>query len=374
MPFVQKKGTTDLINPQNFASEIESIETGGSGGGSEGDVGGIEYLEMDSVCYVIRARIYGNAVPSRAFYHTAKIVSVELANSIATIGENAFYQCSNLVLTELPSDITSIGISAFYGCSKLALTELPSGLTSISNSTFSGCTNLALTELPSGVTSIGNTAFKGCSNLTLTELPSGVTSILTNAFNGCYSLTSITFKGTPTLIANNAFSGCTNLLTINVPWAEGEVANAPWGATNATINYNYVDESKIFMTKTLLNRSITEVRSDVTSVGSFAFEDCNQLRVVDLPNATLLGNNAFKGCISLTALILRSNTKCSCKTNEYPFTSKVKDRYLYVPASLVESYKNDGSLWRGNFTEIRAIEDYPDICDCRFVGRPSCFR
>ena len=33
--------------------------------------------------------------------------------------------------------------------------------------------------------------------------------------------------------------GCTNLTTINVPWAEGAVAGAPWGATNATINYNY---------------------------------------------------------------------------------------------------------------------------------------
>jgi hypothetical protein len=33
----------------------------------------------------------------------------------------------------------------------------------------------------------------------------------------------------------------TNLMTINVPWSEGEVINAPWGASNATINYNYVE-------------------------------------------------------------------------------------------------------------------------------------
>lgn len=39
-------------------------------------------------------------------------------------------------------------------------------------------------------------------------------------------------------IVADAFEGCTNLTTINVPWAEGAVANAPWGATNATINYN----------------------------------------------------------------------------------------------------------------------------------------
>jgi hypothetical protein len=30
-----KKGTVDLINPQDFAKEIASIEGGGSGGGSQ---------------------------------------------------------------------------------------------------------------------------------------------------------------------------------------------------------------------------------------------------------------------------------------------------------------------------------------------------
>lgn len=53
----------------------------------------------------------------------------------------------------------------------------------------------------------------------------------------------MTFKGTPSSINSNAFNSCINLLTINVPWAEGAVANAPWGATNATINYNYTGEA-----------------------------------------------------------------------------------------------------------------------------------
>jgi hypothetical protein len=49
----------------------------------------------------------------------------------------------------------------------------------------------------------------------------------------------LTFKGTPTSISTTAFGSCTNLKTINVPWAEGAVAGSPWGATAATINYNY---------------------------------------------------------------------------------------------------------------------------------------
>lgn len=93
-----------------------------------------------------------------------------------------------------------------------------------------------------GYTKVRNFAFYNCTKLALTELPAGLTGIGTNAFTGCTNLTTITFKGIPKIIGPDAFSSCTNLTTINVPWAEGAVANAPWGATNATINYNYTEE------------------------------------------------------------------------------------------------------------------------------------
>ena len=66
-------------------------------------------------------------------------------------------------------------------------------------------------------------------------------SIGSGAFSECTSLTSITFKGTPTLINSATFFDCINLTDIKVPWAEGAVSGAPWGATNATITYNYTE-------------------------------------------------------------------------------------------------------------------------------------
>lgn len=89
------------------------------------------------------------------------------------------------------------------------------------------------------ITGIGNYSFTYCTNLVFTSLPESVTSIGNYIFENCNGITNLTFEGTPTSVGKNAFYGCTNLTTINVPWAEGEVANAPWGATNATINYNY---------------------------------------------------------------------------------------------------------------------------------------
>lgn len=93
--------------------------------------------------------------------------------------------------------------------------------------------------LPDDLTTIGYSAFSGCPKLALTSLPSGIKNIGYGVFANCTGLTSITFKGNPNTIHPSAFNGCSNLTTINVPWAEGAVANAPWGATKATINYNY---------------------------------------------------------------------------------------------------------------------------------------
>ena len=121
-------------------------------------------------------------------------------------------------------------------------TELPEALeelTVIDYSAFKGCEQLALASLPKKTTRIENYAFEQCFNLAITSIPEPVTDIGFMAFGYCTNLTSITFEGTPKNINSSAFSSCTNLTTINVPWAEGEVAGAPWGATNATINYNY---------------------------------------------------------------------------------------------------------------------------------------
>ena len=168
----------------------------------------------------------------------SKIAAIQVGGATEPYIEETYDQNGNIISATFHGH-TKVRDNAFYSCSSLTSISLPSGITSIGTSAFGGCSKLTLTSLPSGITSIGNNAFDGCTSLALTSLPSGLKSIGGSAFNGCTSLTSITFEGTPKTIYSSAFSSCTNLTTINVPWAEGAVANAPWGATNATINYNY---------------------------------------------------------------------------------------------------------------------------------------
>ena len=194
---------------------IEQKSTGGGTGATE------PYIEetYDADGNLIGAKMYGYTfIRNKMYANMEYLKSIEMHGDISYIGEYAFAKCTNLAFASLPEGLTSIGIRAFQNC-----------------------TNLALTSLPDGLTSIGDNAFYNCTSLTLTSLPESLTSIGIRAFQGCTSLTSITFKGTPATIASTLFYNCTNLTDIKVPWAEGAVKYAPWGATNATITYNYTE-------------------------------------------------------------------------------------------------------------------------------------
>lgn len=141
----------------------------------------------------------------------------------------------------LPDDLTTIRTYAFYYCSSLVLQSIPDGVIVIGGSSFTNCTSLALTKLPENVQQIQANAFMNCTSLKISELPSSVRIIYAGAFQGCTGLTEITFRSTPTVLSSTAFTGCTNLTTINVPWAENEITQAPWGAPNAKVNYNYTE-------------------------------------------------------------------------------------------------------------------------------------
>lgn len=168
------------------------------------------------------------------------ITAVQVPATATSIGGFVFYQCSSLTSAILPDGITSIGNNCFW-YSPLALASLPASLETIGNNAFRACP-LTLASLPSNLATIGNNAFYNCASIAIAEIPASVATIGTAAFTSCLGLTELTFLGTPTSIGATAFNACRNLTAIRVPWSEGAVSNAPWGATNATITYNYTPQ------------------------------------------------------------------------------------------------------------------------------------
>ena len=156
----------------------------------------------------------------------------------------------------------------------------------------------------------------------------------------------------------------------------------------------------------MLNGTITEINSTVssvisygcrgrtnlltvnlpnaTSVGSYAFYGCNALQSVNLPKATSvpsscfyqctklnrldlgsaksIGASSLAYCTALTVLILRrADAICTLNSSSFSGVTTYKG-YIYVPSDLLETYKT-ATNWSTYASKFRAIEDYPDICE-----------
>lgn len=156
--------------------------------------------------------------------------------------EEVYDDDGNLIAVELHGH-KKIRDNMFDGYYSLTSITIPNSVTSIGNSAFNSCRGLTTISIPDSVTTIGNSAFNSCSGLTTIAIPNSVTNIGSYAFGYCTNLNSVIFKSKPSgTIDKNTFRNCTNLTDIKVPWSQGAVANAPWGATNATITYNYTGE------------------------------------------------------------------------------------------------------------------------------------
>ena len=176
-------------------------------------------------------------IDNYAFYNCPLLALNYLPSGIDRIYQYSFHGCANLDITSIPSKVKVVDTKGFYGCKKMPLSSLPEGLIDIGSAAFDGCSNLALESLPPNLTNIGSYAFRFCEKLLIEEIPESVTTIGSAAFNSCNSLRTMRLGGNLKTIGDYVFTNCTNLTSIVCDFAEGAVAGAPWGATNATITY-----------------------------------------------------------------------------------------------------------------------------------------
>ena len=156
-------------------------------------------------------------VSNGAFANLTNLRSVELADSVLSIGDGAFSGCSSLTAVKLSENLASIGKEAFSECVTLSGVLFPDALSSIGESAFLGCKNLKEITVPAGLTAIENKAFSGCISLKTADLHGNLKVINDYAFSGCTALESVTFPESLESIGNDAFSGCTSLKTADLP-------------------------------------------------------------------------------------------------------------------------------------------------------------
>ena len=199
-------------------------------------------------------------IGTNAFYGWEQLSTLNIPDSVTTIGEWAFGHCHNLVSVTFGKDsqLTSIEDAAFIYCYELTNITIPNSVTTIGGGAFAGCTSLTSIAIPEGVTTIESNLFRGCTSLTNVIIPNGVTAIGDASFDGCESLASISIPSTVTAIGKSAFGGCESLKSIIIP-------------------------------------------DGVTTLGVGVFQCCNELKSVIIPESvTTIGEKAFFDCTSLT--------------------------------------------------------------------------
>lgn len=185
------------------------------------------------------------SIGASAFRNCSSLSSVIIPNSVISIGEKAFSECSGLSSLDIPNSVTSIGKGAFDDCNGLTSVTIGNGITNVEN-WFAN--NTTIKELKMGVmtTSISDGAFSGCSGLTSTIIPENVVTIGASAFEGCKGLTTITIPESVTSIGWHAFD-CSDLTSIKVLWNRPLVIPDAFGSVNRTNCKLYVPKGTAMM-------------------------------------------------------------------------------------------------------------------------------
>ena len=206
-----------------------------------------------------------------------------IRKGVKVIGNWAFCSCK-LTSINIPNSVTTIGEHAFSGCDSLTSINIPNSVTMIGKGTFSGCDSLTSINIPDGVTTIGEGAFGGCDSLTNINIPNSVTTIGTGAFFYCHSLTSINIPNSVTTIGKGAFRGCKSLTSINIPNSVTTIGEWAFVECKSLTNIN--------------------IPNSVTTIGEWAFAECKSLTNINIPNSvTTIEDRAFRYCINIPSHI-----------------------------------------------------------------------
>jgi hypothetical protein len=138
-------------------------------------------------------------------------------------------------------------------------------------------------------------------------IPKGVTAIKWRAFWGCGSLTSVTIPSSVTAIEDDAFAECDSLTNITV-----DSLNLAYLSVDGVLfsKHRTVDRTVLLQYPIGKQESTytIPIPSGDTSIGNNAFKGCGSLTSVIIPlGVTAIGNGAFAECKSLTNITISSS-------------------------------------------------------------------
>lgn len=292
------------------------------------------------------------ALGSESFMGRTNVTKVTLSSNVLEIREYAFKGCTNLETLELDKydHLGSIGIYAFYGCEKLSIvgaeeeetetdeegnetvvgtdwTTTLAHVTSIGDYAFYGCSSLCVLYFPAA-TYIGAYAF--CkSGLVQLILPSGITEVNEYTFANCTNLVEAAYEGEIKSIGEHAFDGCYYL---------GEFI------PNNTNNYKVeaIEKYSELFNFEYETVNVIDIPDNCTTVGDFAFFNCDSIYRVDIPADAVLGMASISAMNNLKEFNVEGNNYTTDGIALY--TADKKTLVQYGLACPITSYEVESGV------------------------------
>ena len=264
-------------------------------------------------------------------------------------------KCHTVIVQDLT---TQIGLAAFSGCEMEELL-LPQTLTTISKNSFANCKNLkrvscAATNPPTATAAGSYPPFNGTN---VSEATLYVPAASVDAYKAAtYWKDFGTITAIPEAVDMKQFGGI--IMRLN---ATGTASVVGFDASELPPNVHIPDFIAYMGTQYPVtsirdyafrncSMSTLDLSTDITCIGSHAFENCQNLVNVFIDKEVKnIGNNPFNGCISLQEVRITAETPPS-SLNDW---QNINNATLEVPPSSVSTYRST-TPWSGfeSITEL----------------------
>lgn len=308
--------------------------------------------------------------------------STVIPGTVTAIGNAAFYMKSPSTVN-IPESVKTIGDSAFYYCSNLSSLNLGGGVETIGNYAFGNCFHLSDLAFGDAVKTIGDYTFSVCPSLSSLTMGNSVETIGNGAFKSCSKLRNIVLNNSLKHIGNSAFAGtmCQESTSDNIHLEGPGEDGIGYYIIDAQLDdyyswahiYYYDDEHGHYYED--------EFYGDFTSV--YYYDYLGEIHYVELtveqitcslvvPNSvTTIGSSAFSGCDALNSILL-PNSLTAIEASTFYQCSLLKG--INIP----ESVKSIGNyaFYACNALDSVGIASLPAWCDIDFSNNystPFCY-
>ena len=185
-----------------------------------------------------------------------------------------------------------------------------------------------------------------------------VIGIMGKAFYNCPDLISVDIPKSVTTIGSQAFDGCDKLEGINV-----NPQNGNYYAKNGIL-YNKLQTELIFCTRSFTGKFT--VSNDITKIHEFAFNNCQKITEVVLPNGLKeIGNGAFMNCTAMTKINIPTSLT-ALGNNAFRNASSLTSSII-LPAS-ISSISSDAFRGCAKIPSVTIPEGITSIGNYAFRG------